>query len=442
MPAKIDPVTVDVEGGTLSGSREDGVLVFRGVPYAASPTGELRWRAPQPVVPWTGERAASAHDAPCPQPGDLDPTVANFGGVSGAQSEDCLFLTIHAPENAQNAPVLVWYHGGAFFLGAGHLGSYDGTANAKQGVITVSVNYRLGALANFVHPALADNRGDEPQGNYALQDSVAVLEWVRDNIGAFGGNPDNVTIAGQSAGGGIVTNLLSLPSAKGLFDKAIVQSGSLLLPDRDPAEATRLAIEALETIGVGEDATAQDLRAISAQTFAASEKLQRGFFFTSDPGWKPAATIDALRAGTEIDVPLLVGSNMGEGGFRAARTFASLAGDSGAPAFLYRFEHVPAFRKEEWTKGPIHSAELMFAFDSIDTSSWGGKRADDRDRAIARQVNSCWVAFVKLPADTRTIDCADGFAWKPYVEGETARFTSDGFELADGREFPDGPAQD
>lgn len=441
MPDQIDPVTADVEDGTLSGSRENGVLVYRGVPYAASPTGELRWRAPQPVPDWPGVRAASAHEAPCVQPVDTDTTVANFGGVNGAQSEDCLYLTIYAPEDVENAPVVVWFHGGAFFLGAGHLGSYDGTANAKQGVITIGVNYRLGSLANFVHPALAGDRDGEPQGNYALQDSVAALEWVRDNVAAFGGDPENVTIAGQSAGGGIVTNLLSLPSAKGLFDKAIVQSGSLLLPDRDPAEASRLASEALGTIGIEDNVSAADLRAISAQTFAASDKLQRGFFFTSDPDWKPVSTIEALRAGNEFDVPLLVGTNEGEGGFAAARTFATLAGDEGAPAFLYRFEHVPAFRKSEWKNGPIHSAELMFAFDSIDRSSWGGDKANAKDREIARQMNSCWVAFAKMPAGSRTLECANGFTWKPYAEGETARFTTQGPVLADGREIPDKPEE-
>ena len=270
MPDPIDGVEVQTQAGTLLGSREGGVLVFRGVPYAAPPVGDNRWRPPQPVDPWKGVRAATAHEAPCTQPVDTDTMVANFGGVNGAQSEDCLYLTITVPEDAQGAPVLVWFHGGAFFLGAGSLGSYDGTANAKHGVITVSVNYRLGALANFVHPALDAENPREPKGNYALQDSVAVLEWVRDNIAArfadsgnvgqldlilalqwvrdniaaFGGDPEQVTIAGQSAGGGIVTNLLSIPSAKGLFDKAIVQSGSLLLPDRPRAQAQGMAIEA------------------------------------------------------------------------------------------------------------------------------------------------------------------------------------------------------
>ena len=443
MPATdIEPALVDVESGTLSGSKEEGVLVFRGVPYAAPPIGDLRWRAPQDVPAWPGIRSATAHEPGCTQPVDVDTTVANFGGVNGAQSEDCLYLTIHAPENAQGAPVLVWFHGGGFFLGAGSLGSYDGTANARQGVITVSVNYRLGALANFVHPTLAAENPDEPQGNYALQDSVAALEWVRDNIAAFGGDSDNVTIAGQSAGGGIVTALLAIPAAEGLYGKAIVQSGSLLLPDRSVADATRMGMEGLETIGIGADATVEDLRAISAQTFAASMPLRAGFFFTPDERFKPRSTIDALRAGEEIDVPLLVGSNAGEGGFAAARTFAALAGDTGAPAFLYRFDHVPAFRASEWTNGPIHSAELMFAFDTIDMSSWGGDRADATDRALARKMNSCWVAFAKMPAESRRFTCADGFTWQPASGSQAAVFAGSGPTMQNASEFPDGPPRD
>ena len=442
MPEDIDPAVVEIQAGRLSGEHREDVNIFRGVPYAAPPIGALRWRSPQPVAPWLGVRAATAHEPACTQPVDVDTTVANFGGVNGAQSEDCLYLTIHAPPDARGAPVMVWFHGGAFFLGSGSLGSYDGTANARHGVITVSVNYRLGSLANFVHPALSAEAHDDPRGNYALQDSVAALEWVRDNIAAFGGNPENVTIAGQSAGGGIVTNLLSLPSAKGLFDKAIVQSGSLLLPDRDPATASAMAIEALKGIGIGADASASDLRSISAQTFAASNDLRAGFFFTSDPGWKPTSTIAALRAGTETDVPVLVGSNAGEKGFAAARTLATLAGDSGAPAYLYRFDHVPAFRADDWTKGPIHSAELMFTFDSIDQSSWGGPNADGADRELAAAMNSCWVAFAKAPANARGFTCADGFEWLPYAgAGETAAFRTNGPVTIDARNLPDGPAE-
>ena len=438
MPPKVVPANVQTASGTLQGDDQEGVLVFRGVPYATPPVGELRWRSPQPVEPWKGIRTAVAHEPPCPQPVVADFIAANPGGVNGAQSEDCLYLEVYAPKGVPKAPVMVWFHGGAYFLGAGHLPSYEGHANAREGVITVNVNYRLGALANFNHPALYREAG--PHGNLALQDAIAALAWVRDNISAFGGNPDNVTIAGQSAGGGIVTALLSLPSGKGLFDKAIVQSGSLLVPDMTAEASTERTLAGLKDIGIGADADAATLRGISAQTFVGTSSLMRGTFFVKDPAFKPVSTIEALTAGTETDVPLLVGSNSGERGFHAARRFAELAGDTGAPAWLYRFAHTPAWRSSEWKSGPIHSAELMFTFDTIDKSSWGGAKADATDRSLAKKMNSCWVAFAKMPSGSRQLSCADGFEWTPFGKaGETAEFRTNGPVAVDARTLPDGP---
>lgn len=439
MPPSPTPVVVDVEQGSLSGDSSSGVNIFRGIPYAAPPVGPLRWKAPQPVPAWRGIRTATANEPACPQPVDPDPAVANFGGVQGAQSEDCLYLTLFAPANASGAPVVVWFHGGAFFLGAGSLGSYDGSANARDGVITVDVNYRLGSMAQFTHPALVAEGEPEGTGNYALMDAVAALEWVRDNIAAFGGDPSNVTIAGQSAGGALVTGLLSLPAAEGLYDKAIIQSGSLLRPDREEQEASAAVVKALGDIGLGADASAEDLRAISAQTLVATPSLMRGFYFTTN-AYNPNATVDALKAGTEQDVPVIVGANEGEGGFDNARTLADQTGDSGAPAFLYRFDHVPAFRQAEWKNGPIHSAELMFTFDSIDTSSWGGPNADQADRQLADKMQSCWTAFYKMPAGSREIRCADGFVWQPFGQGsQAAIFDTGGPEMAAAAALPDGP---
>lgn len=440
MPSSITPADIRVESGTLRGDNQNGVLVFRGVPFAAPPVGDLRWKAPRKVDAWSGIRMATAHEPPCPQPTDEDPMVLNFGGVNGAQSEDCLYLTLFAPQKAAKAPVVVWFHGGAFFLGGGHLGSYDGSANARKGVVTVGVNYRLGALANMVHPALDAEAPGQPSGNYALHDAVAALRWVRANIAAFGGDPDNITIAGQSAGGGIVVSLLSLPSAKGLFAKAIVQSGALLIPDVDRDAVSKKAVAALEAIGIGADASVDTLRGISAQTLVSAPGTQRGWYFTKDDSFNPNSTITALRAGTEFDVPVLVGSNSGERGFSAARTLAQLAGDSGAPAFLYQFDHVPAFRKPEWTKGPIHSAELMFTFSSIPTSVWGGAKADSQDQKVADTINDCWVAFYKQAPGARAIDCGKGFRWDHYgAASQAAIFATDAPRLADATTMPDGP---
>jgi len=230
------PVKVTIDSGVLVGDSADGVNIYRGVPFAKPPIGALRWKAPQKPDKWSGERAAMADEAPCPQPVTRDGKV-NGGGVTGVQSEDCLYLTVFAPATPTNAPIVLWLYGGAGYLGAGHLGSFNGTANATQGVITVAINYRLGTLASFAHPALTKEAGaKDPLGSYALMDAVAALEWIKRNGASFGGNINNVTIAGQSAGGAMVTSLLSVPSAKGLYHKAVIQSGALLGQSKSLAE--------------------------------------------------------------------------------------------------------------------------------------------------------------------------------------------------------------
>ena len=440
-------VKVTIDTGVLVGATGDGVNIFRGVPFAKPPVGALRWKAPQKADAWPGERAAVANEAPCPQPVNPDGKTANGGGVSGVQSEDCLYLTVYAPANATKAPVVVWLYGGASYLGAGHLGSYNGTANARQGVITIPINYRLGALGNFAHPALTKEAGaKDPLGSFALMDAVAALEWVKRNAAAFGGDPNNVTVAGQSAGAAMVVNLLSIPSAKGLYQKAIVQSGALLSPGRSLAENEKRGVEAAMALGLPENATAAQLRAVSAQTFVANEKTRSGLSPSIDGRFRTTATVDALNAGSEIDVPVMIGSNSGEGGFDGARTIARQAGDAGAGAWLYNFAYVPAFRKNEWKKGAIHSAELMFSFDSIDTSSWGASasgKADDADRAMAKKVNSCWIAFYKMDPKAKSLTCAGGFTWPAYTDaGDDAAQFAETPKLVKSKSVPNGPPAD
>ena len=237
--------------------------------------------------------------------------------MPGPQSEDCLYLQVYAPAAAEKAPVVVWFHGGGAFLGAGHLGSYFGAANAEKGIVTVPVNYRLGALGYFAHPAISAEPG--PTGAYALMDAVAALEWVQDNIEAFGGDPDNVTIAGQSAGGVMVINLLAIPSAQGLFHKAVVQSGAFVSGGVALEEAETKAVSALEKIGVGADVGAGTLRTVSAQTFSYNPDLRTGLGPVLDGAFFATSARDALAAGTQANVPLLIGANQGEPGFQAAR---------------------------------------------------------------------------------------------------------------------------
>jgi para-nitrobenzyl esterase len=212
------PVKVAIDAGVLVGDSTNGVNSFKGVPFAKPPVGNLRWTPPQKPDKWAADRDATQYQLPCTQPTNADGKTPNGGGVWGKTSEDCLYLNVFAPANVQKAPVMVWLHGGASYLGGAHLGGYNGTSFANNGVITVTVNYRLGPLGYFAHPALTKAaKPNEGLASYGLMDAVAALEWTQRNIEKFGGDKNNVTVFGQSAGGGMVMSLLSLPSAKGLF---------------------------------------------------------------------------------------------------------------------------------------------------------------------------------------------------------------------------------
>src|SRR5580698_6217355 len=214
-PVPANGPIVKVRQGEVQGIVADGVAVYKGLPFAAPPVGDLRWRVPQLPAKWSGVRAANAFSSTC------------------AQAEDCLYLNVYEPADAKRGaklPVMVWIHGGAFLFGSGS--AYDGSQFARQGVVIVTVNYRLGRFGWFAHPALTAENPKGPLGNYGLMDQVAALNWVADNIAEFGGNPKNVTIFGESAGAISVNYLMLAPQAKGLFNKALSESGFGRLPAR------------------------------------------------------------------------------------------------------------------------------------------------------------------------------------------------------------------
>jgi para-nitrobenzyl esterase len=311
---------------------------------------------------------------------------------------------------------MVWLYGGGAFLGAGHLGSFDGTSFAHDGIVVVTINYRLGSFGYFAHPALTKAaKPDETLGNYALLDAIEALNWVKRNASAFGGDANNVTLFGQSAGGAMVVNLLAAPHAtKGLFHKAIVESGAVLRAGTPLLSAETNVVKALSTIGVPENATVAQLRAIPERKLVESEATRRGFAGILDGRLMRTSAVDMFKAGTALDVPLIIGSNSGEGGADSAQIIAA-AESSGAASFLYQFQYVPEWRTSEQAKGAIHSAELPYVFDSWKTSSLATPKFNDADKKMAKQMHSCWVAFAKASFTVKALNCADGFTWPAYT---------------------------
>ena len=316
---------VSTEHGMLEGawSQADASIgVFRGIPYAQPPVGNLRWRAPQDLAPWTGVRQATTFGAACWQSYSDDAFVWSRGEFP--RSEDCLHLNIWQPKKADaTAPVMVWFHGGAHTGGFAHVELFDGTELARQGVVVVTVNYRLGPWGFLAHPALAEESEHNSTGNYGLMDKIAALKWVQKNIQGFGGNPDNVTLFGQSAGSSSVCALMASPLASGLFDKAIGQSAACLVREKRDANGqqrgARLAQLALGELGAQDSesqVTAKQLRSIDNQSLLSAMEnspWSEGSRIVVD-GWVlPEAPVDVFNANQQAKVPLLVGSLANEG---------------------------------------------------------------------------------------------------------------------------------
>ncbi|MCE2612508.1 carboxylesterase family protein [Flavobacteriaceae bacterium D16] len=320
------------ELGVIRGVNEGDVDSFKGIPYAAPPVGAFRWRPPQTLTPWEGELDASEFGSNCAQSG----WGAAPGTISEGSSEDCLYLNLWKPAGteAKNLPVMVWIHGGAFVGGSGSGPGTFGDKFAKQGIILVTFNYRLGRLGHFAFPALSWEYPEEPKGSYAYMDQIAALDWIQQHIGAFGGDPNNVTIFGFSAGGVSVHSLMTIPDAKGLFHKAISQSGGgrdgvlTARPIREGNASVFYPVSA-ETIGInfakkhgieGTDADAlAKLRALPVEEIVDSGQEndgEGGPRIYSGPildGKMVTETAEsAYNAGRQMQIPLIIGSNSAE----------------------------------------------------------------------------------------------------------------------------------
>ncbi len=447
LPAVGQVLKARVTGGEVEGAAAGGIAEFKGIPFAAPPVGKLRWQKPQPVVPWSGTREAKGYAPGCVQ----DAAMLQFIGAPPGVSEDCLYLNVWTPAKTarERLPVMVWIYGGGFAAGTTSSPVYAGTHLAEQGVVVVSVAYRVGPFGFLAHPELSRESG-KGSGNYGLQDMIAGLKWVQDNIAAFGGDKSNVTVFGESAGGIAVSMLGVSPYAKGLFAKAISESGGSFAPPRATEGGggvpTLAAAEArgerfFKDLGVASLAAA---RALTTEQIskALPPGLGGGFWPVADRDVIPGDQYVLYGEGRFNDTPVLIGTNSDEGALfvRGGVTVASFeqqirsgygeradeilaayphATDAEAliaarnvardstfawstwawarlqstkgkgPAYIYYFDH----RTPTSPNGATHAAELQYVFRTLGSQGTGAPRPEDT--ATSELMSSYWVNFAK-----------------------------------------------
>jgi para-nitrobenzyl esterase len=441
---------IQTDSGLVEGRQEQGLKVFKGIPYAMPPVGGLRWREPQPPAPWPGILQADHFAAVCPQQGVPVP-----GAVMEPTSEDCLYLNVWMPDHQRGArlPVMVWLYGGGWTTGSASMPLYRGDKLAGRGVIVVTVGYRIGAFGFMAHPELRAESPHHVSGNYGLLDQIAALRWVQHNIGAFGGDPGCVTIFGQSAGSMSVCLLMSSPLAKGLFQRAIGESGGVFTPPAAVPGSKVFFLAGAEETGLAfqkhfDAASLAQMRWIPAADIVKSEQ-DFPFLFAFDGYVLEEQPFDTFSSGRQNDVALLIGSNADEGqpllegskitvsnfrpnlahsafskipdsvlahypfasdkeAFEARAglerdvrfgwdmwTWARLQSTTGkAPVFYYSFGHrPPAPVSSPWARwGAGHWAELPYVFGHPDQAP--GAWTND-DRALSEAMIGYWTNFAK-----------------------------------------------
>jgi para-nitrobenzyl esterase len=459
--------TVDAPAGKVAGAAQGDLDVFKGIPYAVPPVGKLRWTAPKPLPRWQGVKQATRFGPGCivPTPG---PVKSVYSGDPLPTSEDCLTLNIWAPKHAKNAPVFFWIYGGALWNGNSADPMYDGAKLAEQGVVVVSINYRLGVLGYLAHPALSAESPDHVSGNYGLLDQIQALKWVKANIGAFGGDPANVTIAGESAGALSVMYLMTSPPARGLFAKAIAESAYMLsmpslkqnahgMPSGEAAgKALAAAVQAPDLAA---------LRAMDAQKLTDAAALAKfGPWGVVDGKVLPEQMVTAFDKGDQAHVPILAGFNQGEirslmmlappapaSAADYEKTIRAQYGDLadaflklypandmkesiiettrdglyawtaerlvkkqtglGLPSYLYEFDHgYPA--QDQAGLHAFHASELPYVFGTMGTTPplWPKIPADGREQGLSEAMIGYWTSFAKTGAPV----ASDAPAWPAF----------------------------
>jgi para-nitrobenzyl esterase len=463
------PEQVKIDSGLIAGtaSGQPSVRVFKGIPFAAPPLGENRWKAPQPVAKWDGVRKADAFGAPCA----AGPAGGGRGGGRGAapgaaapaaaapappprepaRSEDCLYLNVWTSATSPNdrRPVMMWIYGGGFTGGSGGLTWYDGENLASKGPVIVTMNYRLGSLGFFAHPELAKESGHNASGNYGMMDAIAALQWIKRNISAFGGDPNNVTIAGESAGAMMVGALVGSPLAKGLFNRAIAQSGGymgLTMGRMTPGQTAQAnGVKTMEALGVK---TLAELRAkplneltglsagglivdghvipedlsltfmngkqnvVDVLTGSNKDEANFGLCFGSvGRGGGPGPTLETFKANAQRrfgeaadDYVKLYGVTADAQAQPAAhmacgdeinwnmRQWAAAQAKAGKKAYTYFFTRIPTINGGPSPQGATHTAEISYAFNN--PKGQANQTWNEVDTKLADQMSSYWVNFI------------------------------------------------